>query len=89
MHTKNWTVPITVTEEDGTTHAVARLHTEPGAVTLVGRGTAHLSDDDRDVPEIGDEVAVARALADLAHKLLDTSSDDISAATREEVILNH
>lgn len=31
----------------------------------------------RDAPEIGDELAVARALSDLGHQLLDAAAGDI------------
>lgn len=89
MHTKTWTVPITITEEDGVTHAIAHLHTEPGATRLAGRGIARLGRKDSDIPEIGDELAVSRALADLARQLLGTTSDDISDATHEDVFLDH
>lgn len=81
MHTKTWNVEILLTEEDGTTHALARLHTEPSAEALTGRGTSRVSPDDKDIPEIGDELAASRALADLAGQLLGTSAEDISAAT--------
>ncbi|WP_462186778.1 MULTISPECIES: dsRBD fold-containing protein [unclassified Frankia] len=33
-----------------------------------------------DVPEIGDEVAAARALSELAHRLLDAAAENIQAA---------
>jgi hypothetical protein len=40
-----------------------------------------------DVPEIGEEVAVARALRHLADRLLATASDDISQIEHHEVHL--
>ncbi len=36
---------------------------------------------DRNVPSIGDELATARALADLAHQLIDSTVGDIEAVT--------
>jgi hypothetical protein len=36
------------------------------------------------VPEIGDEVAVARALRHLADKLMETAETDVSVMTGEE-----
>lgn len=48
------------------------------------RGHARRSTDDISVPEIGDEVAVARALRRLADRLLDTAEQDISGVTGEE-----
>jgi hypothetical protein len=39
------------------------------------------------VPEIGDELATARALADLAYKLLDATAADIEQFTHRPVHL--
>jgi hypothetical protein len=44
---------------------------------------ARLNPADRNVAEIGDELAVARALADLGKRLLTTTSDDIEAVTHQ------
>ena len=49
--------------------------------TLRGHGIARKSPVDKDVPEIGDELAAARALADLAHQLLEAAAGDIEAVT--------
>ena len=46
-----------------------------------------LSDADPDVPEIGDEIAVARPLVDLGHRLLTTAAADLRAVTHETVRL--
>lgn len=89
MHTRTWNVEILLTEDEGTTHALARLQTEATAAAMNGRGMARLGPKDADVPEIGDELAAARALADLAGRLLGTSADDIAAATEEDVVLLH
>lgn len=40
-----------------------------------------------EVPEIGDELAAARALADLAHYLLDATAADIEQLTHAAVYL--
>lgn len=87
MNTRKWTVEVELTEQDGTTQATARLQTEPNARVVTGEGTARLSPEDDDVPEIGDELATSRALTDLAGQLLHVSADDISAATHERVTL--
>jgi Rv2632c-like len=71
---KRWTVDID--EHEGRTRAVARLHTRD-TDHLVAAGTARLNPADRDVPEIGDELAAARALSGLAHALLDATAGDI------------
>ena len=89
MHTKSWTVEIYIGEHDGSTRAEARLVTEPSAVQLTGWGIAKLNPADPDIPEIGDELATARALGDLAHQLLETAAVDIGATTREPVSLSH
>lgn len=74
--TKTWTVTIEIGEHDGRTRAVARLQMGENA-DLAGVGFARLNPTDRDVPEIGDELAVARALADLGRRLLGTATEDI------------
>jgi len=42
---------------------------------------------DSDVPEIGDELAVARALSELAHQLLHAAVEDIAGVTQQRVEL--
>jgi hypothetical protein len=81
---KRWTVVVDIDEHDGRTRAQARLHTRD-TDNLIGVGLARLNTADRDVPEIGDELAVARALSDLGHKLLTTAADDLEAVTRVAV----
>ena len=73
---KEWHVDIYIGEQEGQTYAEARLRPD-GDVTVTGTGTAQLNPEDRDVPEIGDELAVARALGDLANRLLKTAASDI------------
>ncbi|MFI1583671.1 DUF1876 domain-containing protein [Embleya sp. NPDC020630] len=85
--TKRWTVDIFLSEntEDDVadkvtvrTHAEARLRTEATA-GLRGRGDARKSPVDPNIPEIGDELAAARALSDLAHTLLHNAARDLEA----------
>jgi hypothetical protein len=75
-------VEITVDEHEDElrTHARARLQAGDRA-DLLGEGTARRNPSDREVPVIGDELAVARALSDLAHNLLDAAANDIEAIT--------
>jgi hypothetical protein len=82
--TKTWKVEIFIGERDHRTHAEARLM-PAGEVTVTGSGDARLNPTDQDVPEIGDELAVARALSDLAHKLLNVAAEDIEGITHEHV----
>jgi hypothetical protein len=79
--TKRWTVVVDIDEHDGRTRAVAKLSTDDA--DLVGTGLARLSPDDHDVPEIGDELATARALSELSHTLLDAAAADIERSTNQ------
>lgn len=80
MHeAKRWTVSIDIDEYEGRTRAVARLHTRDSD-RVVGTGLARLNPADRDVPEIGDELAAARALSELTHRLLDIAAGDLEQA---------
>jgi hypothetical protein len=87
--TRRWRVDIFVDEheDEGITRAEARLRTND-RTQLVGRGTARRNPADSDIAEIGDELAVARALADLAHGLLQAAATDIEAITHERVRLH-
>ena len=85
---KEWKVEIFIGERDDKTYAEARLLPGRSTVTLTGTGMARLNPTDRDVPEIGDELAVARALSELAHQLLHAAAGDIEAVTHESVHLS-
>ena len=85
---KNWTVTIDIDEHDGHTRARARLHTQD-TDALVGVGLARRDPGDDDVPEIGDEIAVARALSDLGTRLLQTAAEDVEAVTGTPAHLAH
>ncbi|HEX7746146.1 MAG TPA: DUF1876 domain-containing protein [Micromonosporaceae bacterium] len=89
IHTKKWTVEILIDEHDDErrTRAEARLHTGD-RTELRGEGRARRNPVDREVPEIGDELAVARALSDLAHRLLDAAADDIEDITHRPARLS-
>jgi hypothetical protein len=87
MQAKRWTVDIYIDEQDGETRADARLHTQDKS-HLHGSGTARLNPIDRDVPEIGDELAAARALSMLAHELLNAAAGDIEAITHQPARLH-
>ena len=77
---KTWTVQVDIDEHEDRTRAVARLQTG-GDQTLAGTGLARLNPADRGVPEIGDELAVARALSELSHQLLDIAARDIEQSS--------
>ncbi len=80
--TKTWNAEITIEEVDRVCRAEARLYGQ-GATVMVGEGTARRNPTDEDVPAIGDELAVARALSDLSHQLLHNAAMDIEAHTNE------
>jgi hypothetical protein len=84
---KRWTVDVLVNDDGGRTYAEACLQSGDDT-RLVGVGRAKLNPDDRDIPEIGDELAAARALCDLGQRLLLAASNDIEAVTHEPVRLN-
>jgi hypothetical protein len=84
---RRWSVEIFVGEDNGRTYAEAALRDDIGNHTR-GTGHAQLDPADRDVPEIGDEIAVARALNDLSRRLLGIAEDDIQAVTHEAVRLH-
>jgi hypothetical protein len=86
MMTKTWSVEIFIGERDGSTHAEARLRTNDNT-EFTASGSARLNPTDRDVPEIGDELAVARALSALGHQLVEGAAADIEAVTHERASL--
>jgi len=80
---RKWSVEIYIDEhgDERRTHAEARLHTGD-RTHLKGEGTAMRNPADPEVPEIGDELAAARALADLAHRLLESAANDVEQMAR-------
>lgn len=86
---KHWTVDVYIDEheDERRTRAEARLHTNDDSA-LVGVGLAKRNAGDREVPEIGDELATARALSELAHLLLQAAADDVEAMTQKRVRLH-
>ena len=79
MHTRTWHVDVLIfEEEDRRTRAEAVLRTDAGTeVRHVGAAYRHPMD--RDVAEIGDELAASRALNGLAHDLLEATVADVVA----------
>jgi hypothetical protein len=86
---KQWSVDIYISEHENErrTHAEARLHTGE-ATDLRGTGEAMRNPHDLDVPEIGDELAAARALADLSRRLREAAAGDIEGVTHEPAHLD-
>jgi Domain of unknown function (DUF1876)/Domain of unknown function (DUF1918) len=81
----DWQVRVSIFGSDDDTDAhVVLLADSPTHLTASGH--SHRSAGDSPTPEIGDEVAVARALRRLADQLLDTAAGDIEARTGQHDI---
>ena len=80
---KHWSVDIFISEHGRETRAEARLRTGD-ATEVHGVGITRRNPHDRDVPEVGDELAVARALGDLSRHLLSEAVADIEALSWEQ-----
>ena len=82
------TLPIQVhlVERESETTADVTLSLESGE-QLRGHGAAHRHPRDGDVPEIGDELATARALSELSHRLVEVASETISRREQRSVHL--
>ncbi|MFE1168436.1 dsRBD fold-containing protein [Nocardiopsis sp. NPDC058789] len=81
---KRWNVDVVVAEENE--GAAARTWAEVGLVAddgtaLRGHGMARKHPTDLDVPEIGEELAVSRALSDLSRQLRQVAAADINDNT--------
>jgi hypothetical protein len=85
--TKALQVHLSIDEHEERTRAKARLHWR--GKELVGVGLARLNPADEPVTEIGDELAVARALSDLVDQLIRLTESDIEAHTHEPVTPLH
>jgi hypothetical protein len=86
-HIDTWNVELFLSEEDDVTKANAVLTTRKGR-EVRATGTARRNPQDVAVPEIGDELATARALSALAHQLLEIAALDIEAVTHRPVHLS-
>jgi Domain of unknown function (DUF1876)/Domain of unknown function (DUF1918) len=74
----DWQVRVSIVESDDDTDAQVVLVAD-SPTHLTASGHSHRSQADSPTPQIGDEVAVARALRRLADQLLDTAAGDIAA----------
>lgn len=84
-HVRDWEIRVSLFESDDDTRANAVLLAD-SPHHLTATGTSHRGSHDTVVPEIGDEVAVARALRHLADQLVATAEDDIEQLTGERDI---
>jgi hypothetical protein len=78
-HVRTWHIEVQLYESDRecTAHAVLRSGEAP---PLHSDGQARRREGEPNIPEIGDEIAAARALHHLGDLLLATASGDLSAA---------
>jgi hypothetical protein len=79
----SWHFDVLVDEREQRTRAKARLSWRGNE--LVGVGLARLDPAGQPVAAIGNELAIARALSDLAHRLLELTIADIETATHKPV----
>ena len=77
MPDQNWRVEISFTEDDDRTRADAVL--ELASHRYHGFGQAKRAPEDPNVPVIGQDLAAARALSDVSHKLLEAAADRIES----------
>lgn len=75
-----WSMAVFVAEIDGETDAEAFL-TKADNRNFSGRGKAKMNPADRNVAVIGEEIAIARALSDLSHKLLHSAAVGVESMT--------
>ena len=88
MNTKDyWSVSLSIDEVDGQTHAEARLAL-PDGKELAARGGARRNPADREMTLVGEQIAAARALSDLAGKLLHAAAASIEGMTHERTHLH-
>jgi hypothetical protein len=76
-------IDVSIEELDERTRAKASLSWADR--NFVGVGLARLDPADEPVAQIGDELAIARALSDLANQLFALTSTDIAASTHQPV----
>lgn len=82
MATKSWTIQVRIEESGDDTFADAILSIED-KTEVRGWGRSRRNPQDAAVAQIGDELATARALSDLAHELLSVAINDIESETHQ------
>lgn len=83
---KTWAIGITLNEHGDDTEARATL--EIDGAKIGGWGRARRNPRDPNVPRIGDELAVARALSDLSHKILEAATVEVEQFSSAAVHLH-
>lgn len=77
MPEHSWSVAVSFTEDANRTRADAIL--ELASRRFHGFGQAKRAPQDPSVPVIGQDLAAARALSDLSHKLLEAAAERIGS----------
>ncbi|GAA2481151.1 DUF1918 domain-containing protein [Terrabacter carboxydivorans] len=83
QHLREWQVRVSLLESGDDTRATVVLVADPPD-RLSAKGASHRSSDDPASRQIGDEIAVARALRHLADRLIVDAERDIEQRTGEE-----
>ena len=84
---ERWSIALSVEEHEGQTRAEARLDLGDDG-HLMGYGMARRNPSDPDVLEIGEKIAAARALSDLAHMLLGSAATQLEDITHQPARLH-
>ena len=69
---------IELSFEEDADHTQAQASLVIRGATFTGNGRARSNPVDTNLPIVGEELAAARALSDLAHKLVDAATEAIS-----------
>lgn len=86
---KSWRVDVTLVEDGTETTARAVLHDDTDLTIESPHGRSMRAPTDLDDPEVGDQVAVARALRHLSDRLLGVAGTTMSDHEHRDVILTH
>jgi hypothetical protein len=81
-----WSIEVLIEETSEETAVEAVL--EVDARRIAGWGRARRNPADPNVPSIGKELAAARALSDLGHKLLEAAAEEVAAFEGHPVTLH-
>lgn len=84
--TRTLPIEVHIVERETDTIADASIVLETGQ-RVAGHGTAYRHPRDPDIPTVGDELATARALSELAHRLVEAAAETISQREHRTVHL--
>ncbi|PIJ33239.1 hypothetical protein BMW24_015765 [Mycobacterium heckeshornense] len=84
---KTWKVDVFVDEHSRRTRAKVEMYWRDHKLT--GIGFARRNPSDENIAEIGDELAVARAMSNLADQLFAITAADVREATHEPAVIEH